>query len=473
MDAKVYEIFDIKSNLSYSIGTMLIFIIILVLPGVLNQDYVRFFGTVVFLLLAFMALRSYVIAFASLGCDKLGSEREKEWPFVSIIVSAYYEEAVLDRTIQSVLELDYPKDKVEILYVYESHCTDRTEEIILKYAGEDPRIKPIRKSSQSGGHAAANNYGISFARGQIIGIFDADQSLNPDLLKKAVILFNKPSIGCVRGRCRVMNRDRNLLSRVVALERDAIERIGIYGAYKLGGFANFGGAHGFFRREIFEEIGLFDEEILCEDIDLSVRLHMAGYEIMHIPQLQSWEEVPTRVLPWWTQRKRWARGWMQVWRKYNWNVLRCKNMSKYRKIDTFFSLAASLSPIFTIFTFPLIFLSYLGYETTFFSRSIALSLWAIVTFAPFTTAILVWELDSREYGRQPLAEIPVSLLLIPYIFLQFAVNWLALMDEFILNRPSSFIKTGRDHNRPLQSPGSTAYSSKFEVHDGIHSGPGA
>jgi cellulose synthase/poly-beta-1,6-N-acetylglucosamine synthase-like glycosyltransferase len=447
MNAKTKEAIDMKCNLSYIIGTMSIFIIILILPGMLNHNYVKFFGTVVFLFLSFMAIRSYVIAFSSMGsCESL-SQKENEWPSVSIIVSAYYEEEVLDRTIQSILKLDYPEDKVEILYVYESHCTDRTEDIILKYALQDPRIKPIKKTSKSGGHAAANNYGISFAKGQIIGVFDADQSLNPDLLKKAVTLFNKPSIGCVRGRCRVINRDSNLLSRVVALERDAIERIGIYGAYKLGGFANFGGAHGFFRREIFEEIGLFDEEILCEDIDLSVRLHMAGYEIMHIPELQSWEEVPTRVGPWWTQRKRWARGWMQVWRKYNLNVLRCKNMSKYKKIDTFFSLAASLSPIFTIFTFPLIFLSYFGYETTFFSRTIAQSLWGIVTFAPFATAILVWALDSRDYGRQPLAEIPASLLLIPYIFLQFTVNWLALMDEFILNRPSSFIKTGRDCNR--------------------------
>jgi cellulose synthase/poly-beta-1,6-N-acetylglucosamine synthase-like glycosyltransferase len=227
---------------------------------------------------------------------------------VSIIVSAYYEEAVLDRTIQSVLELDYPQDKLEALYVYESHCTDRTEEIILKYAKQSPCIKPIKKTSKSGGHAAANNYGISFAKGEIIGIFDADQSLDSDLLKKAVISFHKPSIGCVRGRCRVLNRRVNLISRVVALERDAIERIGIYGTYKLSGFANFGGAHGFFKREIFEKVGLFDEEILCEDIDLSVRLFKAGYEIAIIPEMHSWEEVPTKIQPWWAQRKRWARG---------------------------------------------------------------------------------------------------------------------------------------------------------------------
>ena len=141
---------------------------------------------------------------------------------------------------------------------------------------------------------------------------------------------------------------------------------------------------------------------------------------------------------------------MQVWRKYNWNVLTCNSMSMYKKIDTFVSLAASLSPIFTIFTFPLIVLSYFGCETSFFCRTAVLSLWMVVTFAPFATALLVWALDSRDYDRQSLADIPISLLLIPYIFLQFTVNWLALVDEFILNRPSSFIKTGRDYNHTLR-----------------------
>ena len=246
MDAKTKERSDIRCTLSYIVRTMLIYLIILILPGIYNEKYLKFFGTIVFLSLVFMALRSYLNAFVSIRSQVPEFTREIEWPFVSIIVSAYYEEAVLDRTIQSILALDYPKDKLEVLYVYESHCTDRTEDIILKYAQQNPFIKPIKKTSKSGGHAAANNYGISFAKGNIIGIFDADQSLDYDLLKKAVISFDKPSIGCVRGRCQVLNRSVNLLSQVIALERDAIERIGIYGAYKLGGFANFGGAHGFF-----------------------------------------------------------------------------------------------------------------------------------------------------------------------------------------------------------------------------------
>jgi cellulose synthase/poly-beta-1,6-N-acetylglucosamine synthase-like glycosyltransferase len=342
---------------------------------------------------------------------------------------------------------------MEVLYVYESHCTDRTEEIILKYAKQDSRIRPIRKTSKSGGHAAANNYGIGFAKGEIIGIFDADQSLNSDLLKKAVSLFDKPSIGCVRGRCRVLNRSNNLLSQVIALERDAVERLGIYGAYKLGGFSNFGGAHGFFKRDIFEKLGLFDEEILCEDIDLSVRLHMAGYEIVHIPDLQSWEEVPTRIIPWWAQRKRWARGWMQVWKKHNLNILKCKNMSMYKRIDTTVSLATSMSPVLTIFIFPLILLSYLGYKTTLIGLTLSQPLWLFVAVTPFATTFLVWILDSKNYGRQSLAQIPILLLLLPYILMQFAVNWLALMDEFILKKPSSFVKTERDrHKSPFHKP---------------------
>jgi hypothetical protein len=135
---------------------------------------------------------------------------------------------------------------------------------------------------------------------------------------------------------------------------------------------------------------------------------------------------------------------MQVWRKHNLNVLKYENMQKYNKFDTVISLAASMSPVFTIFIFPLSLFSYFGYNTTFFGETIYHILWLFVIIAPFATALLVWILDSMEYGMQSFVEIPISALLLPYILLQFAVNWLALMDEFILKRPSSFVKTERD-----------------------------
>lgn len=211
MDARTQGIFNIRDTFAYIVRTTVIYLTILIIPTIYNPNYLKIFGTIIFASLVLMALKSYIIAFISLRSQDPDPIKEIEWPFISVIVSAYYEEAVLDRTIQSILELDYPKDRLEVLYVYESHCLDRTKDIILKYAKQNPHIKPIRRISKSGGHAAANNYGIGFAKGKIIGIFDADQSLDPNLLKKSVIAFDKDAIGCVRGRCSVLNRNINIL----------------------------------------------------------------------------------------------------------------------------------------------------------------------------------------------------------------------------------------------------------------------
>ncbi len=435
---------SLKYGLVYFfITVILIYLCILLIPGLLIDNYLKVFGTIPFIIIVFFSLRFYVFAVATLIKPKIKLVRPKKYPFVSIIVPAYNEEAVLDRTIRSMLELDYPKDRLEVLYVYESHCTDRTEEIILKYAKKDQRIVPLKRNEKKGGKAAPSNYGIRHAKGDIIGIFDADHSLNPDLVLYAVNLLRDKRAGCVRGRCRVINRNANLLTRLVAIERDVVERIGIFGAYKMGGFSNFGGGHGFFRKEVFDELGEFDEDILNEDIDFTMRLHMAGYHVVDIPQMQSWEENPTSFKVLWNQRKRWSRGWIQVWRRYILQVPSCKNMSLFKKLDTMVSLSSSVSSAVTIFIFPLLVLSLIGYTTTMLIRPVALPLWVLVTITPILTGWLVWLLDRREKDPPDILDIPMSFLLLPYIFVHFIIGWTSFLDEFVLDRPYSYVKSDR------------------------------
>jgi len=186
---------------------------------------------------------------------------------------------LLRQTIPSVLALDYPAEAIEFLYIYESASTDRTVHVIEAFAGKDARIRPIRRETTKGGKAPITNDGIRQAAGEIIGIFDADHVLNADLVRQAVAELQNPAVGCVRGRCRIRNAGQNLIARLVAMERDTVERLGICGASQMGGFSNFGGGHGFFRREVFEKVGLFDEDILTEDIDFSVRLHLVEVKV--------------------------------------------------------------------------------------------------------------------------------------------------------------------------------------------------
>jgi cellulose synthase/poly-beta-1,6-N-acetylglucosamine synthase-like glycosyltransferase len=161
--------------------------------------------------------------------------RRADLPRVSLVIPSYNEEAVLERSIGSVLVLDYPADKLELIYVYESVSTDRMEQIIEHAARLHPHIKPVRRITTSGGKAAVTNSGLQFATGDVIGIFDADHSLGPDIVRHAVAHLRDRQVGCVRGRCRTINRTQSLVARLVAIERDVVERFHIHGAWCMGG----------------------------------------------------------------------------------------------------------------------------------------------------------------------------------------------------------------------------------------------
>ncbi len=400
-------------------------------------------GTFVFIAVILFSLRAWFQAAIALSPPPSPPPLPDELPTVSIVIPSFNEERVLPRTIPTVLALDYPPDKLEFIYLYESACTDRTEQIVLDFAAQDPRIKPVRRPTTNGGKAAATNYALRFATGRIIGIFDADHSLAPDLVRRAVAHLQSPSAGCVRGRCRSINHNLNLLTRLVTLERDAIERLGIYSEFRYGGFANFGGGHGFFRRDIFDQLGLFDEDVLTEDVEFSVKLHLAGLNVVVDPAMQSFEEAPPTLCAWFHQRKRWARGWMQIAR-FKMATILAAPIPLIKKFDMIVGLLSSLAPGLLITLFPVLILTILGFRTSCFSPWLSFILWLFVTSTPPLLALLTNGLD-RTNKPAGCVSLILSPLLIPYLLVMFAVSWLAFVDEFLIARDSAYVKTERTH----------------------------
>lgn len=428
------------------------YLAIIVAPGQIYPPYYALLGTVVFGLIIFFSARCYLQAFFAMRMPRLEEPSEEDWPRVSLIVPSYNEEAVLERSLSSMLALDYPADKLEFIYVYESVCTDRTEEIIQRFARRDSRIKPVRRITSKGGKAAATNYGLQFATGDVIGIFDADHALDGGLVRHAVAQLQKKGVGCVRGRCRTVNRTLNLVTRLIALERDAIERFYIYGAWRMGGFSTFTGGHAFFRREIFEELGLFREDILTEDIDFAVKLHAAGYQVVVLPQIQSWEEVPVSLKALVHQRKRWTRGWMQIWRLHAARILGQRRAGLFKRADIFLSLTSTVASGLALAVIPLAGLRLLGHATSCFEERTALALWLFVSTTPALTTVWAWLLDQREKGPPPVSDLLVVPLLIPYIFFLFGISWICFADEFLWRWPFAYVKTGRAGDSRLQDP---------------------
>lgn len=435
-----------QTNFRYIVYHLLVaavYLLALLLPGLVYPRYYMVLGTAVFAVIIFCSARSHILVFFALKKQDTYDRPPDELPRVSVIIPSYNEEAVLERTIPSVLALDYPPDKLELIYVYESACTDRTEQIIQAFASQDSRIKAVRRITRKGGKAAVTNYGLQFATGDIIGIFDADHSLNSDLVRHAVAQLQAPNVKCVRGRCRTINRTQNLVTRLVALERDVVERLCIYGAWRMGGFSTFTGGHAFFRREVFDEFGPFNEDILTEDIDFAVKLHAAGYQIAVLPQMQSWEEAPTSLRSLVRQRKRWTRGWIQVWRIHATRILKMKKATLFKRIDVLISLTCAVVSGLLTALVPLMGLSALGFKTSCFDETLSFQLWLFAFTTPGIMALLVSCLDREEESPSGPEDLLLIPLLIPYIIFWFCVSWICLVDEFVLSWPFAYVKTER------------------------------
>ncbi|HIH77469.1 MAG TPA: glycosyltransferase family 2 protein [Halobacteria archaeon] len=367
------------------------------------------------------------------GFKSLDVIDDDHFPTVSVIVSAYNEERVLSRTIKSLLEVDYPKDKLEFIYVYEDTCTDRTESILLEFARMDERIKAVK---YHGGKATCLNYGISISKGDVICILDADHSLDKYAIKRAVSRLHHDGIYAVRGRPRVINKKDSFIARITAIERDIIERLIIYGTYVLDGFAYFGGSLGFFKRELFEKVGLFDGNKLTEDIDFSARVYEAGYTITIDPTIISWEETPPTFKGWWNQRKRWCRGWVQCAVAHIVPMLK-SDIPLKKKIDGTLTWLYNFVPLITISFIPFCIIA----QMLNIEFIVPPYLWALLLLIPLIAVILTLIADKKSGERFRWNDIVYGFLMPVYLILYGILSVSAIIDEFILKKPHIFNHT--------------------------------
>jgi len=170
-------------------------------------------------------------------------------PTVSILIPARNEERVIGRILQRMTELTYPKDKLQVI-VIDDGSSDATGEIAELYAKNYKYITVLRRSSAEGGRgkASALNFGGRRAKGEIILLFDADYYPQKDIVEKLVKAFVDPEVGAVQGRVVVLNEPKNIVTRLVALERTGGYRVDQEARNGLGLIAQFGGTAGGVRR---------------------------------------------------------------------------------------------------------------------------------------------------------------------------------------------------------------------------------
>jgi cellulose synthase/poly-beta-1,6-N-acetylglucosamine synthase-like glycosyltransferase len=238
-------------------------------------------------------------------------------PTVTIQLPLYNEATVARRLILATGAMDYPKDALEIQVLDDS--TDETAAIAraavaeLQEQGIDASY--VRRPSRHGYKAGALDYGLKFARGELIAMFDADFVPQRSFLKEVVGHFTNPRVGMVQTRWGHMNREHSLLTSVQALMLDGHHLVENRARYASGCFFNFSGTGGIWRAEAIHEAGGWQHDTLTEDLDLSYRAQLAGWRFVYRADVLTPSELPEDMSSFRAQQFRWAKGTVQTARK--------------------------------------------------------------------------------------------------------------------------------------------------------------
>jgi 1,2-diacylglycerol 3-beta-glucosyltransferase len=252
-------------------------------------------------------------------------------PKVSLLVAAKNEEAVIGRLTRMLCNLDYPLERYEV-WVIDDHSTDSTGEILDRLACEYPQLKVLhRPGGAGGGKSGALNQILPLTAGEIIGVFDADASVNPDMLRRIVPLFDKEKIGAVQMRKAIANAPLNFWTRGQQAEM-ALDSFFQQQRSAAGGIGELRGNGQFVRREALKRCGGWNEQTITDDLDLTVRLHLDQWDIGFCLCPAVEEEGVTGANALWHQRNRWAEGGYQRYLDY-WRLIAGNRLTLAKKLD--------------------------------------------------------------------------------------------------------------------------------------------
>ncbi len=233
------------------------------------------------------------------------------WPIVTVQLPVYNELYVVKRLIDAVASLDYPRDRFQIQVLDDS--TDETTRMaharVAHHRTRGLDIELVHRHDRQGFKAGALAHGLETARGELVAIFDADFVPNPDFLKRTVPhLVANSNLGFVQTRWGYLNADYSALTRAQTLALDGHFVVEHLGRNRSGLLMNFNGTAGLWRREAIKAAGGWQGDTLTEDVDLSMRSQLAGWQALYLPEVEAPAELPPQMAAFKRQQARWATG---------------------------------------------------------------------------------------------------------------------------------------------------------------------
>jgi len=237
------------------------------------------------------------------------------YPTYSIIVPTKNEETVIRRCLNGILNIDYPKDKMQIIII-DGKSTDNTLKVCAEFQQKFPEIFQVISEKTTSGKPAALNLALPYVTGELVAVFDADSLPERDVLTKVASYFNDQNIQAIQGRTTSINEKSSILTRVIAMEEKAWFQMLLSGREKLHLFVPLNGTCQFIRRSVLTELGGWDERSLTEDVELAVRLVEKNHLVKYAHDVCSGQETPSALRSLIKQRLRWYRGYMETALKY-------------------------------------------------------------------------------------------------------------------------------------------------------------
>ena len=242
-------------------------------------------------------------------------------PFVSVMIPAHNEEGVIENTVKNILEMDYEK--------FEINTASVIKDLEKRYEKVTALIRP---HDAFPGKSAVLNDAFKIAKGDAVLVFDADATVEPDFLSILVPNLEPKDVGAVQARKIIRNKNQNLLTRCQNNEYTLdthfqVSRDSVKGAVELRGNGEL------IKREAITDIGGWNNNTLVDDLDMSTRLHIKGWDIRFCIDAVVYEEGIAYIRPLYRQRRRWLEGTIRRYLEYFGDVLFSKKMSLRASLD--------------------------------------------------------------------------------------------------------------------------------------------
>lgn len=287
---------------------------------------------------------------------------ETNLPEVTIQLPVYNEKYVIERLIDNILSLDYPKEKLFVHILDDS--TDETvllaAEKINYYKNQGFHIEHLKRDDRTGFKAGALKEGMKYVHTDFVAIFDADFLPNADFLKRTIQYFENPNIGVIQTRWEHINQNYSLLTQMQAIQLNVHFTVEQKGRYQADYLLQFNGTAGIWRTKTIEDAGGWEADTLTEDLDLSYRAQMKGWQIMYLEDVTAPAELPVEINGLKSQQYRWMKGGAETAKKLLPKVWQDNNLRFIQKLHATMHLLASSIFIFVfligVFSVPLLIL---------------------------------------------------------------------------------------------------------------------